>query len=268
MKLVKLLALCTTALFLGGCAPSMQMGSPSASTAATGAAAGATSQGANPQLERCDKPFGTLAIHEDQGSGWYYTLSHDWRLGSTVPVLRLLAQQSNCFVVVERGRGMHDMMRERELMRSGELRKGSNFHKGQMVAADYTLIPSITFSAKDTSALQGVVGALFGRTAAAIAGGIKTSDASTVLTLIDNRSGVQIAAATGSARNIDFNLLGGIFHGGGAGLGAYTNTPEGKVIVAAFTDSMNKLIRALKNYRMQKVQGGLGTGGSLKVQGQ
>ncbi len=267
MRLMQLIAICTTTLFLSGCA-SMQLGSPSASTAATGAAAGATSQGANPQLEHCARPLGTLAIHEDRGSDWYYTLTTDWHLGSTVPVLKLLAQQSNCFVVVERGRGMSDIMRERRLMRSGELRRGSNFHKGQLVAADYTLIPSITFSAKNTSGIKGLVGALFGHTAAAIAGGIKTSDASTVLTLIDNRSGVQIAAASGSARNIDFDLLGGIFHGGGVGLGAYTNTPEGKVIVAAFTDSMNKLIRALKHYRMQRVKGGLGTGGSLKVQGE
>lgn len=57
------------------------------------------------------------------------------QLGSTTPVLKLLVQQSNCFVVVDRGKAMGGMMNERALQASGELRKGSRFGKGQMVAA-------------------------------------------------------------------------------------------------------------------------------------
>ena len=53
----------------------------------------------------------------------------------------------------------------------------------------------------------------------------------------------------------------------GGGLGGYSNTAEGKVIVAAFTDSYNNLVRAVRNYKAQEVQGGLGTGGGLGVQG-
>lgn len=163
---------------------------------------------------------------------------------------------------------MNQMMRERELMESGEMRSGSNFGKGQMVAADYTVSPSITFSASDTSGAGALVGALFGSVAGAVAGGIKTSDASTVLTLIENRSGVQLAAAEGSARSTDYKLLGGLLGGSAGGAaGAYSKTPQGKVIVAAFTDSMNNMIKALKSYRAQHIAGGLGTGGSLAVQG-
>jgi len=51
----------------------------------------------------------------------------------------------------------------------------------------------------------------------------------------------------------------------GLGAGGYTNTAEGKVLVAAFTDSFNNMVRALRNYKAQEVKGGLGTGGSLKV---
>lgn len=207
-----------------------------------------------------------MVIYEDRDSDWYTVLTRDYRLPSTVPVLRLLAQQSNCFVVVERGKAFNQMMEERALMQSGELRKTSNFKKGQMVAADYTLTPSITFSASDTSGIGGVVGAFFGGVAGAVAGGFSTSDASTMLTLIENRSGVQLAAAEGSARNTDFAGLGGLFGSKvGGGLGAYANTPEGKVIVAAFTDSMNNLIEAVRNYKMQTVKGGLGAGGAMKV---
>ena len=52
-----------------------------------------------------------------------------------------------------------------------------------------------------------------------------------------------------------------------AARGAYTSTPQGKVIFAAFTDSYNKMVRALRNYKAQTVRGGLGTGGRLGVQG-
>jgi hypothetical protein len=52
---------------------------------------------------------------------------------------------------------------------------------------------------------------------------------------------------------------------GGAGAGAYANTAQGKVIVAAFTDSLNNLVESVKQYRAQDVKGGLGNGGQLKV---
>ncbi len=264
------IALCCvlTLLFVSGCMSSMQTGSQSAKTTATGSAGGANAQNANAGLEHCDASLGTLAIYEDQSESWYQHLTSDLRLPSTIPVIRLLAQQSNCFVVVERGKAMNQMMQERQLMQSGEMRSGSNFGKGQIVAADYTATPSITFSSNDTGGAGAVVGGLLGSVAGAVAGGFKTSDASTMITLIENRSGVQLAAAEGSARNTDFNLLGGMFgHSAGGAVGAYSRTPEGKVIVAAFTDSMNNLIRAVKSYKAQTVQGGLGTGGQLGVQG-
>lgn len=64
--------------------------------------------------------------------------------------------------------------------------------------------------------------------------------------------------------------LSGVFAGGfggaaGAGGGAYANTAQGKVVVAAFTDSLNNLVGAVKQYRAQNVKGGLGNGGALVV---
>ena len=89
-----------------------------------------------------------------------------------------------------------------------------------------------------------------------------------MLTLVDNRSGVQLAASEGSARNWDFGAVGGLLGSGfGAMGGGYSNTAEGKVIVAAFMDSYNGIVRAVHNCRAQNVQGGLGTGGNLQVQG-
>ena len=252
---------------LTGCI-GMQMGSPAAKTTATGSAAGSATDNVNPALERCAEPLGTMAVVEDTGSTWYRFLTTDWKLGPTTPVLKMLAQQSGCFVVVERGRAMDNVMMERSLDSSGELRQGSNFGKGQMVAADYSMNPSITFSNQNAGGIGGALGGLFGTVGAAVGSSLNFKEASTLLTLIDNRSGVQLAAAEGSARNVDMGAVGGLLAGGiGLGGGGYTNTAEGKVIVAAFTDSFNNMVRSLRYYQAQEVKGGLGTGGTLKVQG-
>ena len=259
------------ALFAGaliaGCG--VQMGDDSARTPVTGSAGGATSQNANAKLERCDQSLGTLAVVEDQTAPWYYQLTREYKLTSTVPLIRLLVQQSNCFVVVERGRAFGQMQGERALSQSGELRQGSNFGQGQVVAADYSLNPMITFSQRDTRGLGGALAVIpYAGALGALAGGVRTSEASTTLTLVDNRSGVQLASAEGAASNTDFNLFGGGFGSGAAGgLGGYTNTPEGKVLAGAFADAYNRLVNSVRNYKAQEVKGGLGTGGALGVQG-
>lgn len=232
----------------------------------TGAAGGASAQGQNTQLARCDETLGTMAIDEDVSAPWYYRL-REHQLGSTTPVLRLMIQQSNCFVIVERGRSLNNVMRERGLEQSGEMRQGSNFGKGQMVAADYTMQPSIQFSGKTGGAVAGLATRALGAIGG-LAGSMGVNEASTTLLLIDNRSGVQISAAEGTAKNFDFGLFGSAFTGGLAGGGGgYSNTPQGKVIVSAFADSYNQMVAALKNYKAQTVKGGLGTGGRLGVQG-
>ncbi|REL35520.1 peptidoglycan-binding protein [Thalassotalea euphylliae] len=233
----------------------------------TGGAGGANTDNRNSQLESCDKTLGTMSVFEDRSLPWwsmYQRRAPD--LGSTVPVIRLMIQQSNCFVVVERGAAMAAMKAERELMSSGESRGGSNFGKGQMVAADYTLSPSIQFSEKGTGGIGAIAGALFGSVGAAVAGGFKKNEAATTLLLIDNRSGVQVSAAVGNAENKDFRVGGALFAGALLGAGAYSNTPEGKIVTAAFADSYNQMVKALRNYKAQQVEGGLGTGGKLEVQ--
>jgi Curli production assembly/transport component CsgG len=231
----------------------------------SGAAGGATAEGNKSNLEKCDETLGTLAMQEDTNAPWYYQLGQR-QLGSTLPVLRLMIQQSNCFVIVERGRAMNNLMAERNLQASGETREGSNMGKGQMVAADYTMSPSIQFSAKTGGAAAGLLTRTLGGIGA-LAGGMSQNEASTTLLLIDNRSSVQISAAEGTAKNMDFNLLGGFFGGFAGAGGGYSNTPQGKVVVAAFSDSFNQMVKALRNYKAQTVKGGLGKGGRLGVDG-
>ncbi|MFA7384445.1 MAG: CsgG/HfaB family protein [Desulfurivibrionaceae bacterium] len=252
-----------------GMADSPTLGGASDMTV-TGGAGGASAEGANSQLAHCTESFGTLAVDEDQSASWWHDYYSRYpSLGSTTPVLRMLIQQSNCFVVVERGRALNNMMKERSLQDSGELRSGSNFGKGQMVSADYTMSPSIQFSQKGTGGVGGAIGGLFGsagRVLGAVAGGLSSNEAATTLLLIDNRSGVQISSSVGSAKNFDFKLFGGAFGGGlGGGAGAFSNTPQGKVLTAAFADSYNQMVASLRNYKAQTVKGGLGKGGNLKV---
>ena len=101
---LSLAALAAGALFLTGCETTdMQMGSQSAKTVATGSAAGTASANASGALERCSAPLGTVSLIENQSAGWYTILRNEYKLPPTANLLRLLVQQSNCFVVVERG---------------------------------------------------------------------------------------------------------------------------------------------------------------------
>lgn len=206
-------------------------------------------QGANEQLEKCDEPKGTLAVVEPQSQ----TIASLQRygLGSPTSVIRLLIQQSNCFQIVERGAAFQNLMQERALAAGGELQQGSNIGKGQMVAADFVVNPNVVFSENNAGGVGGgLLGALGGRwgVVGALAGGLKFRQAQTSMILVDARSGLQIAAAEGSAEKTDFALGGAIFGGrGGGALGGYTNTNEGKVIAASFIDNWNNIVRAVRN---------------------
>jgi hypothetical protein len=98
--------------------------------------------------------------------------------------------------------------------------------------------------------------------------GTKSSEVGTVLTLVDIRSTVRIAASEGYSKKSTFTISGLSVGGGGVGGGsAYANTDEGKLISSAFFDAFNKMVVALRQYKAQIVKDGLGEGGALAVQG-
>jgi curli biogenesis system outer membrane secretion channel CsgG len=163
----------------------------------------------------------------------------------------MMIQQSNCFIVVERGQGMQNMMQERALAGGGEMRGGSNIGGGQMVAADFILTPSVVFSESNAGGIGGALGGLFGGKGSAIgaiAGGLKFKEAQTSMLVADSRSGVQVAAAEGSSRKADLGLGAAVFSGGTlGGAGGYGNTNEGKVIASSFADNYNNIVRVIRN---------------------
>ncbi len=241
-----LLAVALTATAVAAGAQTLGKGG---SLATGGAGPNGQSQGASDQLEHCDAPKGTLAVVEPQNQ--VMSSLQRYGLGSPTGVIRMLVQQSNCFQVVERGVGMRNMMQERALAQSGEMQSDQNIGKGQMVAADFILTPSVVFSENNAGGFGGALGGLLGggagRALGAVAGGLKFKQAETNLLLADSRSGIQVAAAQGSAQSTDFAIGGALLGGISAAGGGYSNTAEGKVIVGSFLDNWNNIVRNIRD---------------------
>jgi hypothetical protein len=258
---------------LAGCVDGGMVKSGTPGTAVSGSAAGGASVDADSSLQRCSKTLGTLAVDDGRGSDWYYRFNQSTKITTIEPLLRLAVQQSNCFVITSIGNARTDsrLSRITDIQRnSGEYRAGSKQQKGQRVSADYFLEPSIVIDESSMGKVGGTVGGLFGSgfgsTVGRLAGGLESKSSVVTLTLMDIRAGIQLAAAQGSSTATNYGAALNAFGGGKYGaLSGYSNTPEGKATVAAFVDAYNNMVIALKNYKAQEVEGGLGTGGTLEV---
>lgn len=204
------------------------------------------------QVIKCDAPKGTLAVVEPQDQ--MLQSLQGMGLGSPTGMIRLIIQQSNCFQIVERGAAMQNMMQERQLAASGQMQSGQNIGAGQMVAADFIVTPAVVFSNNNAGGVGGGIGGLLGGfggklgAIGAIAGGLKFKEAQTSMVMADARSGIQVAAAQGSAQKTDFNIGAALFGGGaGAALGGYTSTAEGKIVAASFLDNWNNIVASIRN---------------------
>ncbi len=197
-------------------------------------------------LSKCEKPVGTLAVVEPNAQS--LNGLRRYGLESPTSLIRVYAQKSNCFVVVERGRGLQTMQGERQLANSGDLKQDANVGGGQMEAADFYLTPDVIFSEGNSGGIGGAVGGMLGgKTGGVVGGGLKFKEAQTSLLLGDVRSGVQVAAADGKAKKADIGAaVGGLLGGVGVAAGGYTKTNEGKVIAASFLNNYNKIVADVK----------------------
>jgi Bacterial SH3 domain/Curli production assembly/transport component CsgG len=200
------------------------------------------------QLEKCERPIGSIALAEPRQE--YMVYFSRYSLGSPTALLRMMVQQSKCFVVLERGAGMEVMKGERALAEGGEGQEGSNMGKGQMVLADFVMNPALQVVDNNAGGAGGAIGGIGRRLGGigAIAGGVKFKEASTTILIADARTTVQVAAAEGKAKKTDFSLgmfgwAGGVVGGGGA----YTSTAEGKIIAASFMDNYNTIVKQLRD---------------------
>ena len=213
----------------------------------SGSAGPAGAQNASHELIRCDAPVATMALVENPNG---YVMAGGYNLPSSpVPLVRLIAQQSGCFRIVDRAAGLHATIEEQQLKDSGVLGDAVKVRKGQGYAAQYTITPSLTFSERDAGRELGgvmshvpVLNKFVG-----LADSVKLKEAQVALLLTDNETTEQIAAATGSVRVTDLGMAGLMLGraGGAAGAG-WSNTNEGKVIAAAFLDAHNQLVTQLR----------------------
>ena len=243
-------------------------------TVVSGAAGGGTSVGANQSLERCEKTLGTLAVDDGRAADWYGRFGSDTHITTIEPLIRLAVQQSNCFVITSIGNLRTDsrLSRVTDIQRnSGEYRAESKQQKGQRVAADYYLEPSIIINNASTgqvgAALGGIVGGfVHPAVGGALSGSMESKVSVVTLTLFDIRSAVQISASEGSSTATNFGAAMNAFGSrAGGSLQGFSQTPAGKATVAAFIDAYNGMVRALRNYEAQDVEGGLGRCGAPKV---
>lgn len=211
----------------------------------------ASAAGSQPSIEHCDREMGSLAVAEPQD----YILSRlsYYKLGSPSTMLRMIAQESGCFAVVERGAAMQNLQQERALAAGGQLQQGSNIGGGQMQVADFVMTPAVQFS-EDTGGVGGSVSGLLNRAGgvlghlSSVAGGIKFKEAETTLLVADVRSGIQVASAEGKASKMDFSVdAWGWSNLGWASGGGYSKTPEGKLIAASLLDNFNKIVQQIRS---------------------
>jgi len=202
-----------------------------------------------PEIPKCDKRVGTLAVTEPEVRWW-----QELGLESPEALIKVFVSQSNCFTLVDRGKGLEAAQKERALAGGGDLRGGSNVGKGQMKAADYVLIPDVVNQNSKAGGknIGGILGGMVGGLAGAVMGGIsmKSKTAAVVLTLTDVRSTEQVSLQQGNAKKTDigWGAGGGGFFGGFAAAGAssYANTEIGQVVTMAYLDAFVKLVNDVK----------------------
>ena len=199
-------------------------GTPVSGAAGTGGSSGDS-------VQHCDKPMGALAVVEPQD--YVMQSLNRYGLQSPTSLIRMMVQQSNCFIVVERGVGMQNVMQERELAASGAAAPGLEHGRRADGDARTSFSRPTSFSQEDNAGgIGGALGGVLSRKnplLGAVAGGLKFKEAQTSMLLADARSGVQVAAAEGSTRKADLALGGALFGGyGGGAVGGYGNTNEGQ----------------------------------------
>jgi len=199
------------------------------------------------ELVKCDAPVAVVSLVENQGG--YTGIGTGGLPESPLPLVRVIMQQSGCFRIVDRNAGLKATVREQELKDQGILRADGNVKKGRGIMAQYSVVPSLTFSEQDAGRqIGGVIAAIPGLAKfAGAAEQVKFKEAQVVLLLTDNETTEQLSSSTGAARTTDLGI-GGLAVGAGGGLGGmgWSNTNEGKVIAAAFLDAHNNLVQQVR----------------------
>jgi hypothetical protein len=202
------------------------------------------------EIPVCAKKLGAVAVVEPETDWW-----REAGLGSPEALIKVFVRRSNCFTLVDRGKGMQALQAERSLAANGDLRGDSNLGQGQIKAADYVLVPDLISTNNKAGGhhFGGLVGGLTGHhSAGVLLGGLNTKKktADVVLTVTDVRSSEQVAAVEGHAKKTDigWGSRGSLFSTGGfggAGVAGYSDTEIGQVITLAYLQAYTDLVTQL-----------------------
>jgi len=159
------------------------------------------------EVPRCDRSLGTIALVEERAAGGTEEgsppgLAAMMRMAQAqnggnqrvdpLPLLKLLVAQSGCFQVVDRGEGFDALQRERQLAAGVSVARAN--HQATLKAADYLLQAKVLYSDNDSGGSGGGLGSMF-------PGGLgfkqKVKSSQTMLTLVEVKTGIQQAIATG-----------------------------------------------------------------------
>lgn len=196
-------------------------------------------------FETCTKPIGKLAVIERQNPA----ILAQYQLRSPVPLLQLIATQSNCFAVIDlSAEGKAFRAEEAERVSQG-LAPGSVVNS-RRAAAEFYLMPQVEFSNEQASGWQNLVTTFTGNNLAQTAAGTtRFTSAKSVLFVNEVATGVQKYAAAGSAKATDFATGYGLDKLiGFTAIGGYSDTDEGRVVAGALLDAFNALVVQLKTH--------------------
>jgi curli biogenesis system outer membrane secretion channel CsgG len=148
---------------------------------------------------------------------------------------------------------MAAMSQERNLAAGGEMRGGGTIGKGQMVQADYSMIPNIVTANRNKGGFNagGLLGAFVPGIGGALLGGInvKKRSANVTLEVVNNKSSEEfVTEGQSTKKDVGFGGGGGLFGGGFLGAGGasgYADTEIGQVIALAYLDAFTKLVSDL-----------------------
>ena len=211
---------------------------------------------------KCRKPEGTLRIVEpDDGQALWAS----YGLPAPTRVLRELVVDSNCFTVLDRGVGFAAAQAERELVAAGHIQEGANLGGGQMIAADFILIPDLISqnpnaggtnvgAGAEAGKKRGLIGGLANVATLGVSGKIAGSmssrkqTAEVMLSITDSRTAELLSTASGEAKltDRDWSLMAAAAANGKSGrisAGTYENTEFGKVIKEAYEEAFRELLR-------------------------
>lgn len=188
------------------------------------------------QAPKCAQPLATLAI-EDKPIEVLATLG----LTSPTPLLRAYISESSCFQIV-------DPNAAAMVAQHGGKRKA--------VTPDYVLSADILSENPSAGGMSANVGSLLPGMAGSVlqSVSINTSEVKTALTLVDTRTGLQVAHIHGKAQTTDVGAsFGRVTRHGGVSVGAYSDTPIGRTTSAALLDAYGKLVRHVQDMPKAKV---------------